>query len=376
MRLLIIDDEMWSREVVKKLIHFNEHSITLVGEADNGLEGLKMIEQLQPDIVITDMKMPGLDGLELLKKLIKFPNIKTIVMSGFDDYDYLRQAIHSKAVEYLLKPIKEEDINAAIERCIDELSLQSEKVLTSNRIFSDDHDHNEYLRLIRKLQMVIIKKQPELVNSTLSEVIKFKNIVKNTEMISKLKENLLNQLQQYLYQQNMDYSFVTSNQINLTLEDMIDQISPIFLKVLEDIRLPRQKVSSDISNIKNFIDQHYMYPISLDDVSDAFYLSKEHVSRLFRKTYNESVTQYILKKKMDSAADLILTSQLSYRQIAYQLGFEDISYFYKQFKKIFNCTPGEYKVNNSMSIQSNPSCKDCPMIKLSAYIKISVQVNK
>ena len=266
MRLLIIDDEMWSREVVKKLIHFNEHSITLVGEADNGLEGLKMIEQLQPDIVITDMKMPGLDGLELLKKLIKFPNIKTIVMSGFDDYDYLRQAIHSKAVEYLLKPIKEEDINAAIERCIDELSLQSEKVLTSNRIFSDDHDHNEYLRLIRKLQMVIIKKQPELVNSTLSEVIKFKNIVKNTEMISKLKENLLNQLQQYLYQQNMDYSFVTSNQINLTLEDMIDQISPIFLKVLEDIRLPRQKVSSDISNIKNFIDQHYMYPISLDDV--------------------------------------------------------------------------------------------------------------
>lgn len=350
MRLLIIDDEMWSREVVKKLIHFNEHSITLVGEADNGLEGLKMIEQLQPDIVITDMKMPGLDGLELLKKLIKFPNIKTIVMSGFDDYDYLRQAIHSKAVEYLLKPIKEEDINAAIERCIDELSLQSEKVLTSNRIFSDDHDHNEYLRLIRKLQMVIIKKQPELVNSTLSEVIKFKNIVKNTEMISKLKENLLNQLQQYLYQQNMDYSFVTSNQINLTLEDMIDQISPIFLKVLEDIRLPRQKVSSDISNIKNFIDQHYMYPISLDDVSDAFYLSKEHVSRLFRKTYNESVTQYILKKKMDSAADLILTSQLSYRQIAYQLGFEDISYFYKQFKKIFNCTPGEYKVNNSMSI--------------------------
>jgi two-component system, response regulator YesN len=340
---------MWSREVVKKLIHFNEHSIKLIGEANNGLDGLKMIENLQPDIVITDMKMPGLDGLELLRKLIKFPNIKTIVMSGFDDYEYLRQAIHSKAVEYLLKPIKEEDINAAIERCIDELSLQSEKVLTSNRIFSDDHDHSEYLRLIRKLQMVIIKKQPELVYSTLGEVIKFKNIVKNTEMISKLKENLLNQLQQYLYQQNMDYSFVTSNQINLTLEDMIDQISPVFFKVLEDIRLPRQKVSADISNIKNFIDQHYMYPISLDDVSDAFYLSKEHVSRLFRKTYNESVTQYILKRKMESAADLIRTSQLSYREIAYQLGFEDISYFYKQFKKIFQCTPGEYKERSTIS---------------------------
>jgi len=350
MRLLIIDDEMWSREVVKKLIHFKEHDIELIGEADNGLDGLILIERLQPDIVITDMKMPGLDGLELLRKLTKFPKIKTIVMSGFDDYEYLRQAIVSKAVEYLLKPIKEEDINAAIERCLDELRVSGEKVLMSNRIFSDEQDHHSYLQLIRKLQMVIIKKQPELVNLTLGEVVRFKNIVKSTETIMKLKENLLNQLQQYLHQQNMDYTFVASNQVCNTLEEMIDQISPVFFKVLKDIRLPRQKMSSDISNIKNFIDQHYMYPISLDDVSDAFFLSKEHVSRLFRKTYNESVTQYILKKKMESAADLIRTSQLSYREIAYQLGFEDISYFYKQFKKIFGCTPGEYKDKHEISI--------------------------
>jgi two-component system response regulator YesN len=267
-------------------------------------------------------------------------------MSGFDDYEYLRQAIVSKAVEYLLKPIKEEDINAAIERCLDELRVSREKVLMSNRIFLDEQDHNEYLRFIKKLQMVIIKKQPEQVNLTLEEVINFKNIVKSTETIMKLKENMLNQLQQYLHQQNMDYTFVTSSQSCSSLEEMVDQISPIFHKVLSDIRLPRQKQSSDITHIKDFIDQHYMYPISLDDVSDAFFLSKEHVSRLFRKTYNESVTQYILKKKMESAADLIQTSQLSYREIAYQLGFEDISYFYKQFKKIFGCTPGEFKERN------------------------------
>jgi two-component system, response regulator YesN len=350
MRLLIIDDEMWSREVVKKLIHFEEHFLELIGEADNGLDGLMMIDRLQPDIVITDMKMPGLSGLELLKKLTKYPNIKTIVMSGFDDYEYLRQAIHSKAIEYLLKPIKEEDINAAIERCMDELRVNSEKVLTSNRIFLDDHDHHEYLRLIRKLQMVIIKKQPELLNTTLNEVIRFKTSVKSIEMIMKLKENLLNQLQQYLHQQNIDYTFVASNQACSTLEEMLDQLLPVFFTVLEDIRLPRQKMSSDISNIKNFIDQHYMYPISLDDVADAFFLSKEHVSRLFRKAYDQSVTQYILIKKMENAADLICTSQLNFREIAYQLGFEDISYFYKQFKKIFQCTPGEYKEKNGISI--------------------------
>jgi two-component system, response regulator YesN len=349
MRLIIIDDEMWSREVVKKLIHFNEYSVELIGEADNGIDGLRMIEQLHPDIVITDMKMPGLSGLDLLKKLTKFPNIKTIVMSGFDDYDYLRQAIRSKAVEYLLKPIKEEDINAAMERCVDELQSEKQKVLTSNRIFTEDIHHQEYLRFLRKLQLVIIKKQPEAVGSTLAELIIFSSEVNSAQMIVKLKENLLNLLQQYLHQQNMDYSFVMPTQSSATLIEMIEHITPIFTKVLQDIRQPRQKQSSDIINIKNFIDQHYMYPISLDDVSDAFFLSKEHVSRLFRKTYNESVTQYILKKKMENAADLIRTSQLNYREIAYQIGFEDISYFYKLFKKMYHCTPGEYKEKEHIS---------------------------
>ncbi|MBS3991394.1 MAG: response regulator [Erysipelothrix sp.] len=346
MRLVIIDDEMWSREVVKKLIHFEKFNLELVGEADNGLDGLKLIENLKPDIVITDMKMPGLDGLQVLKKLSKYPHIKTIVMSGFDDYDYLRQAIHSKAIEYLLKPIKEEDVNAAIERCINELSLVNEKVLTSNRIFTDEHDHLDYLSIIKRLQLAIIKKNSNKMNEVLSEVSTFKKQLSSTELIKKLKDNLLDQLQQYLHQQNIDYSLNTPNLVFQSLEEMIQQINPIFDRVINDITIPKDRTSLDIIDIKQFIDQHYMYPISLDDVAETFYVSKEHVSRLFSKKYQQSVTQYILKKKMDHAADLISTSQLNYREIAFITGFEDISYFYKQFKKHFQCTPGEYKSNH------------------------------
>ncbi len=346
MRLVIIDDEMWSREVVKKLIHFEKHKLELVGEADNGLDGLMLIESLKPDIVITDMKMPGLDGLQVLKKLSKYPHIKTIVMSGFDDYDYLRQAIHSKAIEYLLKPVKETDINAAIQRCLNELSLVNEKVLTTNRIFTDEQDHLGYLRIIKRLQLAIIKRSVNQVSEVLAEVRQFSKLRNSIEMIKQLKDNLLDQLQQYLHQQNIDYSIITPSFSCEKLDDMIHHIIPIFEKVLNDISTPKDRVSSDIIDIKQFIDQHYMYPISLDDVAEMFYLSKEHVSRLFRKAYQQSVTQYILKKKMDHAADLICTSQLNYREIAFSTGFEDISYFYKQFKKHFHCTPGEYKSKN------------------------------
>ena len=83
-KLIIIDDEKWSREVVKQLIRFDRFHLELVAEAANGYEGLEAIHAHHPDIVITDMKMPGLNGVELLKKISQeSPDIKTIVMSGF-----------------------------------------------------------------------------------------------------------------------------------------------------------------------------------------------------------------------------------------------------------------------------------------------------
>ncbi|HCT92081.1 MAG TPA: hypothetical protein DF613_12000, partial [Lachnospiraceae bacterium] len=93
-RYLIIDDEKLARTGTLAKLSSMEDTITCVGQAADGEEGLRLTEELKPDIVITDMKMPVMDGGQLLSVLARrFPNIQIIVISGYRDFEYSRQAI-------------------------------------------------------------------------------------------------------------------------------------------------------------------------------------------------------------------------------------------------------------------------------------------
>ncbi|TVQ20478.1 MAG: response regulator, partial [Spirochaetaceae bacterium] len=118
-RVVILDDEPWSREVVKSLGRWEELGLRVVGEADDGPSGLESIRTLEPHIVITDMRMPGMDGTELLQRIAAdHPEVRIVVMSGYDEFAYLRQALQSHAEDYLLKPIDPDELNRTLERCV------------------------------------------------------------------------------------------------------------------------------------------------------------------------------------------------------------------------------------------------------------------
>ena len=92
--LIIVDDEPWSREVVKNLTEWERLDVSLVGEAEDGEEGLELLRACRADIAVVDMRMPGMDGIELLQAISEeFPNTRIVVMSGHSDFSYLRQAL-------------------------------------------------------------------------------------------------------------------------------------------------------------------------------------------------------------------------------------------------------------------------------------------
>lgn len=115
--MLIVDDEYLVRIGIRETIDWAEHSIEVVGEADNGRTGLELAIKLNPDIIITDVRMPDLDGLEFLKaiKSAKLSSL-VIILSGYEEFEYVRTALHSGAFAYLLKPI---DNNELIKTVLD-----------------------------------------------------------------------------------------------------------------------------------------------------------------------------------------------------------------------------------------------------------------
>lgn len=105
-RLMVVDDEGVIRQGLRTAVPFEELGFTLAGEAANGLEGVQLCEEINPDLIIADIRMPVMDGLTMCRKVQEIlPAVHFIILSGYSDFAYAKQAIDIHALGYLLKPI-------------------------------------------------------------------------------------------------------------------------------------------------------------------------------------------------------------------------------------------------------------------------------
>jgi two-component system response regulator YesN len=128
-RLLIAEDQVWTRKGLIEMIDLNLLGIVSVDEAENGIEALDKVMHGDIDLVLSDIRMPGIDGLELARIVTeRFPQVKVIIISGHDEFQYAQQAIRYQVCDYLLKPVNAAELNYTLEKTIAELHTSREKV--------------------------------------------------------------------------------------------------------------------------------------------------------------------------------------------------------------------------------------------------------
>ena len=104
--VLLVDDEDEVIQVIMKKINWEGLGFSVIGYANNGVKALEMVEEYQPDVVMTDIKMPYMDGLELSSRIkTEYPATKILLFTGFDEFEYAKEAVHLEVEEYILKPV-------------------------------------------------------------------------------------------------------------------------------------------------------------------------------------------------------------------------------------------------------------------------------
>lgn len=123
--VIVADDEDELREAVCTMIPWEDYGFRLVGNASNGLDALQLVEKLEPDLLLTDIRMPFISGIELARQVREVrPATNIAFLSGYDDFEYAKQAIQYNILSYMLKPLTLEGLGAELRNIRQKIDAQ------------------------------------------------------------------------------------------------------------------------------------------------------------------------------------------------------------------------------------------------------------
>jgi two-component system response regulator YesN len=146
-KVFLVEDEIVVREGIRNNIPWDQTPYSLAGEASDGEMALSMIQDIKPDILITDIRMPFMDGLTLSRIVKKnLPWIKIIIISGHDEFEFAREAISTGVEEYLLKPVSSQDLRKALDKIAVRIDEEKEKFLNIEKLKAQIRSSTDILR--------------------------------------------------------------------------------------------------------------------------------------------------------------------------------------------------------------------------------------
>lgn len=159
-RILLVDDHVWVHQAVTTILKIAP-DVELIGQANNGLEALRLCEELRPDLILMDVVMPHLNGIEATRRIHEnFEDVKILVLSSFQDDDSVRAMLDSGAIGYVVKGALSGDLISAIRTAMTGASVFSAEITSvllksaqdnaTMRDFSLTSRELEVLRLMAK----------------------------------------------------------------------------------------------------------------------------------------------------------------------------------------------------------------------------------
>lgn len=426
-KILVADDEPGAVESVAQMLDRNFGADVTVCSCFSGREAIEQSAKVHPDIVITDIRMFGINGFEVIRSIKGIsPDTEFVILSACDYFEYAQEAISLGVAEYLVKPVDEGKLSAAIQKIINRIDnrhlerqlylRQHEQLMMSIPLLEASFchalaapgDHTDHLKSIYSLiapeeaggyvmllhpnwddlseeernsayedyryhikrnRHCIVAMQKNTVvayvictegrkadrESTESIVTRFASIQRKRNpifigvgqhynQVSDAQKSYIEArcaLKVLLRKANKESAVLRfENSAEAQWLYLVSQRSEVSAIFSEDADNYPDRI---VQKAEDYIARHYMEPIKLEQVAQAVNLSKYYFSRFFKRKKGMSFTEYVTQVRVDCAKELLASTQLSVKEIAYQSGFRDPNYFSKLFKRITGVNPSEFR---------------------------------
>lgn len=368
--VVIIDDEPWTREAVKHLGQWKELGLSIIGEASDGDLGLEMVRELRPDIILTDVRMPYLNGIDLVRTLRAENNdAEVIFFSGYDDSAYIRSALRLGASDYLLKPIKPDELNERLKTCTEAIRrARAEKtganaVITEAPGFINASWAKPFYQLCTDLQLALQSGEMIAIEKKLAEIrallTQNEGDTPHSSALIQIYYAMMGILQQYISKSgySVDEVFGKSNMSFVFGRDSTSEQLFRYTKELWSIAvvrisdLTRNSVKLNLDMVREFVKENYARGITLEETATHFFVTREYLSKVYKMKFGEGFTEYVTKLRMERALRLMGEYDIAIKDIGPAVGYFDTAHFYRVFKKHFGFTPGQMRAALNMDNQ-------------------------
>ena len=369
-QIFLVEDEVIIRHGIRDNINWEENGFLFVGEAGDGEYAYPMILKTEPDILLTDVRMPFMDGLELSRLVKKaLPDTKIIILSGYNEFDYAKEAIKIGISDYLLKPITSANLIEALKKVADVITEEREKSKLLERYFvsyekyTEFLDKTDYSGVDRKLIEDFLKLGSlEECNSFIEEYFAAvgENNYKSLLLRQYMTMDIFYCVQEFLKEIKIKSEDVPEEKRDIKLlPKSIDTVESTknYLKELFAFALQmRDNVSNDrysdlIEDAKKYISQHFQEnDFSLNKIAFHIGISASYFSSIFKQKTGQSFVEYLTKTRIEKACELLKCTTLRTAEIGEQVGYHDPHYFSATFKRVMGQSPKEFK-NDSTNQQ-------------------------
>ncbi len=349
-KAIIVDDEIWALRGMNGIIPWEEYGFEICRLCMSVSEALEAIDEFEPDVVFTDIRMPFQSGMDLLNKINESErSIITVIVSAYRDFSVAKQAITKGVFDYLIKPLEKEEVISLVRRAkqkLDEMKLAQVQDVTKVDLAEPE---NQTKDIVKKI-LNNIRKSPNcylLINAEEA----FSN-----QLTGELQKVYIDKyVNTWVYCGSLPSPLPEGMGVSMrhdSFDDLSDMIKEAAASYKGGFIFSDNKAAADI---QMYLSDRYMEKINLKDVAEQFFISEAYLYELFKKNTNTTVVNFVKHIRMNHAIYLLRYTDCPIRDIAEKVGYDDPGYFGRLFRKEMSCSPETYRKNYFSTSNSSSS---------------------
>ncbi len=375
-KAFVVDDEPSVLEGLKIMIPWSELDFELCGESSDGQEALLKLEELQPHLIITDIRMPVKNGLELISEVRRLnTDMEFVILSGYSDFAYAQEAMRHQVCHYLLKPLDKDEIISVLRKIKNRLD---EKFLTGYGFSRADIEAFKKNRGLWPQEAAMDntgntghmeekagtwwKPVRDGFDEELTAALKLMNYQEAEKLIEELfaffeakdiglqdacviVNSYVYHILRIAFERNVKLNTVlpsgkTGNWDMARLKSYITGILSQSISLMLEGR--RKNSRSYLYEVKSYIEKNFDRELSVASLADMVFMEAGHLGDAFCKQFGCGINEYQHRLRIEKAVELIKASGMKLSDIAEAVGYNNYNNFFTHFQRITRKKPTQY----------------------------------